>query len=218
MGNEINMIEQMYSSIPEEILIPALVVTILGCLFDALLGFRFLKLIIVLSAFSFGYNFGSVELALLLGDVGGFGETLALILGLVCAILFALVSLKVYKALVYFAGGAIGFILGLIVPLVVFRMFDLATVGAIVGVILAIVLTVPSAKLFFNKLYKPFYIIFSSLGGMMGAAMCFAMIFTFDIYVLALSMLVGMLLGIPAAICQFKLNKDVTLADRIESK
>lgn len=218
MGNEINMIEQMYSSIPEEILIPALVVTILGCLFDALLGFRFLKLIIVFSALSFGYNFGSVELAMYIGDVGDIGETLGLILGIVCAVLFALVSLKVYKALVYFAGGAIGVMLGLAVPLAVFGMFDLAAVGAIVGIILAIVLAVPAAKLFFNKLYKPFYIIFSSLGGMMGAAMCAVMIFTFDIYVLALSMLVGMLLGIPAAILQFKLNRDVTLADRIESK
>lgn len=218
MGNEINMIEQMYSSIPEEILIPGLVGAILGCLFYAFLSFRCLKFLVVFSALSFGYNFGSVELALLLGDVGGFGETLALILGLVCAVLFALVSLKLYKVFVYIIGGSFGVMFGLAVPLAVFSMFDLAAVGAIVGVILAIVLVVPAAKLFFNKLYKPFYIILGSLGGMMGAAMCFAMIFTFDIYVLALSMLVGMLLGIPAAICQFKLNRDVTLADRIESK
>lgn len=218
MGNEINMIEQMYSSIPEEILIPALVGAILGCLFDALLGFRFLKFIIVLSALSFGYDFGSVDLALLLGDVGGFGETLALILGLVCAVLFALISLKLYKVLVYIIGGSFGVMLGLAVPLAVFSMFDLAAVGAIVGIILAIVLAVPAAKLFFNKLYKPFYIIFSSLGGMMGAAMCFAMIFTFDLAVLSVAMLVGLVLGIPAAILQFKLNRDVTLADRIESK
>ena len=102
--------------------------------------------------------------------------------------------------------------------MVVFSLFDLSAVGLIVGIILAIVLVVPAAKLFYNKLYKPLYILTSSIGGMMAAAMCLAMIFTFDIALIGLAMLIGFVLGILAAIYQFKLNRDVTLADRIESK
>lgn len=218
MGNEVNVLEQMLSQIPTEILVSSLLSTMIACIFDAFLGFRLLKPLVILSAISTGYQIGSVELGILVADVGGAGEILPLVLGIVCAILFGLLALKVYKICVYIMGGCFGIIFGLCVPMVVFSLFDLSAVGLIVGIILAIVLVVPAAKLFYNKLYKPLYILTSSIGGMMAAAMCLAMIFTFDIALIGLAMLVGLVLGIPAAIYQFKVNRGVTLADRIESK
>ncbi|MBQ7389654.1 MAG: hypothetical protein IJW02_00955 [Clostridia bacterium] len=218
MGNEVNVLEQILSQIPTEILVSTLITTMIACIFDAFFGFKFLRPLVIISAIYTGFDIGSVELGMLVADVGGAGEILPLVLGIVCAILFGLLALKVYKIAVYIMGGCFGIIFGLCVPMVVFSLFDLSAVGLIVGIILAIVLVVPAAKLFYNKLYKPLYILTSSIGGMMAAAMCLAMIFTFDIALIGLAMLIGFVLGILAAIYQFKLNRDVTLADRIESK
>ena len=212
MGGEMNVLEQMLSSIPQEVLIYTLIGAIIGCLFDALFGFRFIKLMIVLSALSSGYTFGTEELGIGVADIIP-GFDISIVIGILCAVIFALLSLKFYKILVYILGGCLGVIFAIIIPSIIFSAAGLDAVGAIVGIVLAIIVAVPSAKLFYGKIFKPYYILCTSFGGMMGAAMCAVMIFTFDPSAIVAAMLVGLILGIPAAIYQFKTNSGRTIDD-----
>lgn len=213
MGNEMEMFEQLLSAASLNYNVPYLIATLVMGLLSALLGFRLLKLMIILSAFSYGYTLGANTLGIGLKElVAGFD--ISIVLGILVGIVFALITLKIYKCIIYFIGGYLGVIFGFIIPVIIFDLvFNLSGVGIIVGIILAIVLAVPSAKIFYRKLFKPFYILSASFSGMMNVGMCAAMLFTTDTASILMAMGIGFILGIPAAIYQFKANRDRTVED-----
>lgn len=188
---------------------PTLIASIILCLFSAFFSFRFLKLALVISAFYAGYTFGAETVGLGLKDlVPGFD--ISIIIGILCAIVFALIAVKIYKYFIYFFGGYIGFVIGLIATMLI---FGFEGPGLIVGLVLSVVLAIFFAKLFYGKLFKPFYIACASFGGMVNAAIYTALIFSKDLEAMLLAMLVGFALGLPAMICQFRICKDVNTDD-----
>ena len=214
MGNDTNIFDQLFAGVPDELLISTVAGMIISFLFVALFSYRLLKLEIVFSGISLGFTFGHDKLGMAIADsIEGFNAPV--VLGIVCAILFALLAIKVYKALIYLYGGLLGAMLGFTIPMALISAFvDVAIIPILVGIVCAIALAVPFAKLFYKKIFKPFYILASSLVGMMYTAMLVAyLILGDDISVLAVSMIVGIILAIPAAIFQFKINKGRTLDD-----
>ena len=188
---------------------PTLIVSIILCLFSAFFSFKFLKLSLVISAFSAGYTFGAETIGLGLKDlVPGFD--ISIIVGLLCAIVFALIAVKIYKYFIYFFGGYIGFAIGLIATILIFG-FEGA--GLIVGLVLSVALAIFFAKLFYGKFFKPFYIVCASFSGMINAAIYTALIFSKELEAMLLAMLVGLVLGFIAMICQFRICKDITIED-----
>ena len=188
---------------------PTLIISIVLSLFTAFFSFKFLKLTLIINAAYFGYGFGTVTLGLGLKElVSGFD--LSILLGILCAIVFSLIAVKIYKYFIYFFGGYIGFVIGLILTIL---FFGLEGAGLFIGLALAIVLTVVFAKFFYGKLFKPFYIISTSFSGMLSVAVYAALLISKDLETMAVATLVGFVLGIPATICQFKICKDITIDD-----
>ena len=215
MGNDTNIFDQLFAGVPDELLISTVASLIISFLFIALFSYRLLKLEIVLSGISLGFTFGHDTLGMLIGEsIEGFNASI--VLGIVCAILFALLAIKVYKALIYLCGGIVGASIGLMFPMLLLEAFiDSAIIPIIVGIVCAIALAVPFAKLFYKKIFKPLYIITASLVGMIYASMLVAyLILGDDASVLAVSAIIGLILAIPAMIFQFKINKGRTLDDK----
>lgn len=204
MGLENMTIEQLFAQFPRSELNAAFIGLLIGSLFLAFFGFRFLKLEIVLSAVVAGYEFGADKLGLAIGDAG-LGFNLPVILGIACALIFGLLSFKFYKLYIYLVGGAIGAALGFVIP---FALIENVVISIIVGVILAIVLAILGAKLFY-KFFKPIYIFSSSFAGsIMAATYLSLLIFGANESMLGGFIIGGFVLTVVAMIFQFRLNKD----------
>jgi len=206
MGIDTSGLEQLFETYSTDILVPTFIGLIIGFAFIAFFGYRFLKLEIILSAIFTGYDFGSRTLGLAVGDAVS-GVDLGIILGIACAVIFALLSLKIYKWYIYFIGGLFGAVFCFALCESVGMAMESATVGTVVGIILAILVFVPAAKLFY-KIFKPFYIILTSVVGMMFSALYVAiLVFGINESALSASLLIGLVLAIPAMICQFMINR-----------
>ncbi len=180
---------------------------ILSSLFLAFLSFRFYKPLIVIEVALMGYALGAESLGALVSEET-FGFSVAPIFGLAVAIIFAIFSFKIYKGLLYFLGGMLGFLVGMLIPSLIFEAFGLDTVGLIAGLIVGILLARPGAKLLM-KLVKPLNIFFSSLGGMATVFSYLGMILVGEESSLMMIFdLAGLALGIYAMTVQFKMNKD----------
>ena len=188
---------------------PTLIVSIILCLFSAFFSFRFLKLSLVISAICAGYTFGAETIGLGLKDIVP-GFDVSIIVGILCAIIFSLIAVKIYKYFIYFFGGYFGFVIGLIATVLIFG-FEGA--GLIVGLVLSVVLAIFFAKLFYGKIFKPFYIVCASFGGMVNAAIYTALIFSKTFEAMLIAMLVGLALGFIAMICQFRICKGINTED-----
>lgn len=182
---------------------------IIGYLFVAFFSFKFVKVEIVLSGIVSGYVLGADTIAVALGD--RIPASAGPILGIVLAIFFGLIAIKLYKAIIYLCGAVMGACIGYIIPYFLFLQFELDVVGIIVGVILAIVCAIIGAKLLM-KCFKPYYIVMTSLVGMVSALECLAMlIFPLDSPVALPMIIVGLVLSVFAMKAQFKMNKGKTL-------
>ena len=212
MGLETTGLEQLFETYSMDILIPTFIGLIIGFAFIAFFGYRFLKIEIILSAIFTGYDFGSRTLGLAVGDAVS-GVDLGIILGIACAVVFALLSIKIYKWYIYFIGGLFGAIFVFAIGVSVGAALGSETVGLIVGIILAVLIFVPAAKLFY-KIFKPFYIILTSVVGMVFSAIYVALlVFGIDESALSAAMLIGLALSIPAMIFQFRINRGRSFDD-----
>ena len=207
MGLE--MFEELFMSMFSYMDTPTLIASIVLSVLSAFFGFKYLKLLLVINAFASGYTFGSSTLGLGLKDlIPGFD--LSIVVGILCAIIFALIAVKLYKYLVYFLGGYFGFVIGVIISSLT---IGLEGVGALICFILSIAFAILFAKLFYGKLFKPFYIISSSFNGMSNAAIYTAFLVSHDFETMILATLIGIPLGIIAMICQFRSCRDLTTED-----
>ena len=186
---------------------PFLIGAIIGALFAAFFAFRFFKLSLIVSGAFLGYSIGSVTLDMLLSDrITEFNASL--VLGLICAVLFAIIVPKFYKLCIYLIGGYLGFFLGIAIVAPVLTAFGYEDIGAIVGVVAGIVLIFPAAKIFV-RLFKPYLILSTSFGGSMIAAICTSLLIFGDNAVAILAFaLVGLVLTVISAAAQFKMNED----------
>ena len=210
MGSDTMTFEQILGNYSASELNYVFIGLIIGFLFAAFFGFRFFKLAVVLSCAASGYTFGAVTLGTALGDVSG-GFDFTVILGIASAIIFALVSLKIYKAFIYLAGGLIGALLGFVIPYSVFLAFGLETVGTVVGIILAIVLFILGARLMY-RIIKPYLIVSTSISGSFGACVVLALLlFGENTAMIGVFLACGLVLSIIAMLVQFRMNRGRTL-------
>ena len=189
---------------------PLMIGLIIGLLFAAFFGFRFFRLSIAVSAAMSGYNFGASTLGILVEDyIDSFDARV--VLGFVCAIVFAILAPIFYKAFIYFAGGFFGFALGTALISGIFTGFGLDAIGTILGVIVGLVLVVPAAKLLY-KIFKPYLIFTTSLVGSFGATyLTAALIYGSSterlINSVGIILAVGAILFVVALITQIRMNR-----------
>ena len=189
---------------------PLMIGLIIGLLFAAFFGFRFFRLSIAVSAAMSGYNFGASTLGILVEDyIDSFDARV--VLGFVCAIVFAILAPIFYKAFIYFAGGFFGFALGTALISGIFMGFGLDAIGTILGVIVGLVLVVPAAKLLY-KIFKPYLIFTTSLVGSFGATyLTAALIYGSSterlINSVGIILAVGAILFVVALITQIRMNR-----------
>ena len=208
MGSETANLQQAMGQFTTEEIISILPTLVLMGLFIALLSFRFFKIEVTLSALYFGYQFGAFTLGAAIGDSGaGFGASI--ILGAACAIIFGLLALKFYKALIFITGGLLGGILVFSIAEGVMSLIGIAETMpiVIVGAVCALALFVPFAKLFV-KAFKPFYIILSSWVGCIILTVSVGILFGVSSEtVLGVLTVLSIVLAVFASRIQFKINR-----------
>ena len=207
MGAETTTLDQLFTEYSATELNIAFISLILGFLFVAFLGFRFFKLSLIVSGAAWGYSFGMVTVGMIIGDsITAFNA--AAIAGIASAIIFAILTPKFYKVVIYVYGGLLGALIGFVVPYATLSAFGFDVVGLITGIILAIVLAVPGAKLLY-RIFKPYIIIGTSiLGSIFAMAFVSLLIFRANEIAFEIFVLLGFVLGIFATVVQFKMNKD----------
>lgn len=206
MGSETANLQQAMGQFTTEEIISILPTLVLMGLFIALLSFRFFKIEVTLSALYCGYQFGAFTLGAAIGDSGaGFGASI--ILGVACAIIFGLLALKFYKALIFITGGLLGGILVFSIAEGVMSLIGIAETMPIVGAVCALALFVPFAKLFV-KAFKPFYIILSSWVGCIILTVSVGILFGVSSEtVLGVLTVLSIVLAVFASRIQFKINR-----------
>lgn len=206
MGSETANLQQAMGQFTTEEIISILPTLVLMGLFIALLSFRFFKIEVTLSALYCGYQFGAFTLGAAIGDSGaGFGASI--ILGAACAIIFGLLALKFYKALIFITGGLLGGILVFSIAEGVMSLIGIAETMPIVGAVCALALFVPFAKLFV-KAFKPFYIILSSWVGCIILTVSVGILFGVSSEtVLGVLTVLSIVLAVFASRIQFKINR-----------
>ena len=208
MGVETMTLEELFAQSPILDTKMYLIGVIVGSLLAAFFSFRFLKISIVISAALTGYEFGAVTLGVVFGDgINGFNA--AMVVGIACAIILALISLTVYKWYIYFIGGLLGALLLGLVAFFACSALALSSIVVTIAVIaLAIVGAGAGAKIFYRS-FKTLYILLTSLTGMVVASVCVSLLaFGTDEVMLGLSVLVGLVLTAFAAAAQFRMNRD----------
>ena len=189
--------------LPEAAIPSFLIGTIIASLLSAFFGFRLFKLSVVTSFFATGFVVGIMLFIVLFGEDSAI---LGMLFGLLFAILLAMISLKLYKAMIYFVGGAWGALLGFIAPYFILTLLEQEICGVIVGLIAAGIGAFIFAK-GFMWLMKFIVIVETAIFGMSLAFEATATYFTTDQNLIFIASLVGLLFGIPAAVYQFKANK-----------
>lgn len=201
------MISEYLALFPDVSLQPFLIGIVIGALISAHFGFRLFKLSIVVSFATAGYAVGYSVFGLMFADgIEGLNFDVGFVVGIALALILALVSVKIYKALIYIVGGAFGVLLGFVIPYFLLLAFDQELAGLIVGAVVAIVLAVLCAK-GFMKIMKPLVIIETSLGGMALAFEGAAMLLDLGDAVVAVASVIGLVFGLFAAKYQFSINQ-----------
>ena len=201
------MISEYLALFPDMALQPFLIGLVIGALISAHFGFRLFKFSIVVSFASAGFLLGTTVVGLMFPDgIAGLNFDVGFIVGIALAVILALISVKIYKALIYIVGGAFGVLLGFVIPYFLLLAFDQELAAIIVGAIVAVVLAVICAK-GFMKIMKPLVIIETSLGGMALAFEGAAMLIGLSDAVVAIASVVGLVFGIFAAKYQFSINE-----------
>ena len=182
-----------------------LIVAIALYLLFAFLGFKLFKVELVITGAVLGYVLGW-ELSIYIGDAIP-GVNVEMILAIACAILLALLAVKIYRALIYLCGALLGASIGYVIPCCIFIELKLGVVGVIVGAIFAVVLAIIGAKLFM-KFFKGYYIVASSIIGMVCAFDCLALlILPLGSPAADYMLILGLALSAVAMKVQFKMNK-----------
>lgn len=188
-----------------------LIGAIVGALISAFFGFRLFKFSVVVSFASFGFWLGYMPFSVAFPEgVEGVNFDIGLIVGLALAVILGILALKIYKGMIYLVGGMLGALLGFVIVFFVFDALELTIVGIVLGIAVAVLLAILFAK-GFMKLMKVVVILETAMGGMALAFEAAATLLVANESVILAASFVGFLVGIPAAVYQFKANKGVPL-------
>lgn len=202
-----NTIEQIYAE--NSMMTVHLMLTIFTAifLFTAFFAFRFFKLSIVISAAVAGYEFGAVTLGVAFGDgINGFDA--AMVVGIACAVILAILSFRLYKLSIYVFGGLVSAALvAAIAQPVLESATDLPELAVSWIVLFVSAMAAFIGGTLYYKAYKVIYIISTSVFGMFMTLGCIAMLVSTNEYVIGSMALIGIILSYPAIKYQFKINQ-----------
>ena len=207
MGSE-TILANTFEGVSSAAVIPTAIGSIIGFLLLAFFSFRFFKLGIVLIGAFLGFSFGSADLGMLVSDrIDSFDPSL--VLGITCALVFAILAPKFYKLCIYLLGGIIGGAIGYMLTLNV-----LVALGSSVRIIIipiSLILAFFGAKLLY-RFFKPYLIISSSIiGSICAATLTATLIFGENEIVTGIFAILGLILSIVAMIAQFRMNRGRSL-------
>ena len=207
MGSE-TILANTFEGVSSAAVIPTAIGSIIGFLLLAFFSFRFFKLSIVLIGAFLGFSFGSADLGMLVSDrIDSFDPSL--VLGITCALVFAILAPKFYKLCIYLLGGIIGGAIGYMLTLNV-----LVALGSSVRIIIipiSLILAFFGAKLLY-RFFKPYLIISSSIiGSICAATLTATLIFGENEIVTGIFAILGLILSIVAMIAQFRMNRGRSL-------
>lgn len=180
----------------------------LACLVYALFGFKLLRISVVLMGAVTGYYVGAYQLPLFIGDAIKW-DSQPIVLGSVCALTLAIMAVKLCKTVIFISSFFSAYTAGIL--LAVKLLNNLNGVSAfknILTYVIAISYSIIVAYLI-CKFFKHIYIAYCSIGGMIG--FIFSLMIPLEavksgiiLDISALLFGIGLLLGILAAIRQFK--------------
>ncbi len=188
--------------------VPFLIGMAVGLMLLAFFGFKLLRIELVLTGILLGYSLGYDTFGAMVGDSIS-GVNIALILGIVCAVVGALLAAKVYRFMIFLIGGLTGFAVGsALFPSLVDGFGSLPVSEDTLVLIMSIVVAIILAFIIY-KLFKPLYIVFTSLvGGFLSLGILSIAIFGENDSLISIFAIAGLVVGVFAMIYQFKSNKD----------
>ena len=203
MGSE-TILANTFEGVSSAVVIPTAIGCIIGFLLLAFFSFRFFKLSIVLIGAFLGFSFGSADLGMLVSDrIDSFDPSL--VLGITCALVFAILAPKFYKLCIYLLGGIIGGAIGYMLTLNV-----LVALGSSVRIIIipiSLIFAFFGAKLVY-RFFKPYLIISSSIiGSIYAATLTATLIFGENEIVTGIFAILGLIFSIVAMVAQFRMNR-----------
>lgn len=189
-------------------MIPFIIGMIVGLAIVAFFGFKLLRIELVIAGAIIGYSIGSTTLVALVGD-SITGVNIALILGIVCAVIGVLLSAKVYRLMIFVYGGLIGYVVGTVLfPGMVAGFTSLPVSAETLVTVMSVVVGIIFAFVIY-RLFKPLYIISTSIFGMLCVGtLTLALISGGNETASGIGAIVGLVIGVFAMIHQFKANRD----------
>lgn len=181
---------------------PIVLVAVILLTFLARYGYTiFKKCVSFVGAVAFGYIGSSIVAPLVLGMLGLNIEIISLptVIGIVFAIIGALLMIYVYKLAIFFVGAAIGYFVAqvILVPLLSLEGVIAIAVSAVLAIVIGVIALL---------LFKPLFIIITSVFGMIGAGALTSLVLFPDggIIFLAVFAVIGLIIGIVYAKKQFE--------------
>ena len=206
MGSETMTVEQLYSVFSKTEINIALISIAIGCLFVAFFSFRLLKVTVIIEMVCLGFLYGVGQFSMLTGDV-----KIGLAVGVLLAIICGVLSLKFFKVMIYLYGALMGALFGFVFTYELFFYLGLESVGTVVSLIVAVLLAMVASVLLY-KYFKPYVIIGTSLSASsMALSALHIVIFGGSESLFVVFEIAGFVLGIFAAITQFKMNEGYEL-------
>lgn len=191
----------------------AVAVTSLLCLVFALYGFKLFRLAVILSGALVGYTVGSVELPLLIGDTIKLNNN-GLVLGIVCAVLLSLLAIKLLKLVIFISAFFGAYVSGGFLSYLFLDGIEVSAAKNIISFAITIAYAIVIAYLT-CRFFKYIYIVYCAIGGMIGfiftAMLPLEAIKTGILYdVSSVLTVIGLVLGVLAAIRQFKRSSHIS--------
>lgn len=206
MGYEttIETMEEAYSVVSNSDVKIALISIMIGCLFVAFFSFRLFKFTVVTYGVCFGFLTGLVLFGLL--DI-----VAGLIVGVILAILFGVLSLKFCKIMIYIYGALAGAELGYTISCEILISIGQEAIGPVVGTIVGFLFAMLGSFLLY-RFFKQYVIIGTSITGSLIAALalylvvCPENVAIFDVFCI-----LWFVLSAVSMYTQFKMCKDYEL-------
>lgn len=208
MGAEttVETMEALYSVYPEADVKIVLIAMIVGCLFSAFFSFRLFKFTVVTYGVCLGFLIGLSVFGLLAADA-----VVGLVVGVLLAIIFGILSLKFCKIMIYLYGAMLGADMGYTIACELFTQLGLESVGPVVGIFLGFLLAMLGSFLLY-KFFKQYVIIGTSVTGSFLATFYFyILMFGDDLSKVEMFSILWLVLSGVSMYCQFKMCKDYEL-------
>ena len=208
MGAEttVETMEALYSVYPEADIKIVLIAMIVGCLFSAFFSFRLFKFTVVTYGVCLGFLIGLSVFGLLTANA-----VVGLVVGVLLAIIFGILSLKFCKIMIYLYGAMLGADIGYTIACELFTQLGLESVGPVVGIFLGFLLAMLGSFLLY-KFFKQYVIIGTSItGSLVAISALYLLVFGDNESMLGTFGIAWLVLSGVSMYCQFKMCKDYEL-------